>query len=132
MRLTHRQKQAICESEKKYFGADVRVWLFGSRVDDNSKGGDIDLYIELPMQDAACLIDAKLQFLRDLHKKIGEQSKRSISFCTETKRPSVRVADLSYRKANRSVIAMTSKESESLKKCDRHADLKGRKQCERQ
>jgi len=28
------------------FGADVNVWLFGSRVDDARRGGDVDLYVE--------------------------------------------------------------------------------------
>jgi predicted nucleotidyltransferase len=65
MRLTHIQKQVICERASKYFGADAHVWLFGSRVDDDSKGGDIDLYIESQSQDAAGLITAKLQFLRE-------------------------------------------------------------------
>ncbi|QWF71953.1 nucleotidyltransferase domain-containing protein [Methylomonas paludis] len=73
MRITARQQQIICDSTLKYFGADARVWLFGSRVDDQARGGDIDLYIEAQRQDAAELISAKLQFLRELHKKIGEQ-----------------------------------------------------------
>ncbi|NOT13098.1 MAG: nucleotidyltransferase domain-containing protein [Methylococcaceae bacterium] len=73
MRLTLLQKTAICETASKYFGADVQVWLFGSRVNDQAKGGDIDLYIEPQIQNPAELIAAKLQFLRDLHKRIGEQ-----------------------------------------------------------
>jgi predicted nucleotidyltransferase len=73
MRITPSQKQIICESAAKYFGDDTCVWLFGSRVDDQAKGGDIDLYIEPQIQNAADLIAAKLQLLRDLHKKIGEQ-----------------------------------------------------------
>ena len=73
MRITQTQKHIICEMAAKYFGPDVRVWLFGSRVNDQAKGGDIDLYIEPQMQNAADLIMAKLQFLRDLHKKMGEQ-----------------------------------------------------------
>jgi predicted nucleotidyltransferase len=73
MRLTPMQKEAICETASKYFGTEAHVWLFGSRVDDQAKGGDIDLFIEPQIQNAAQLIVAKLQFLRDLHKKIGEQ-----------------------------------------------------------
>jgi predicted nucleotidyltransferase len=73
MRLTLIQKTAICETAAKYFGADAEVWLFGSRVNDQAKGGDIDLYIEPLISHAAKLVDAKLQFLRELHQKIGEQ-----------------------------------------------------------
>ena len=28
------------------FGAETKVWLFGSRVDDARRGGDVDLYVE--------------------------------------------------------------------------------------
>lgn len=73
MRLTPFQIQTICESAEKNFGKNTQVWLFGSRVDDHAKGGDIDLYIEPQTQKSSDLITAKLQFLRDLHKKIGDQ-----------------------------------------------------------
>jgi predicted nucleotidyltransferase len=73
MRLTPFQKQTICDSTKKNFGNNAQVWLFGSRVNDEAKGGDIDLYIETQSPDSAALIDAKLQFLCELHSKLGEQ-----------------------------------------------------------
>jgi predicted nucleotidyltransferase len=73
MRLTPFQIQTICESAQKNFGQDTHVWLFGSRVNDETKGGDIDLYIEPQTQKSSDLITAKLQFLRDLHQKFGEQ-----------------------------------------------------------
>lgn len=73
MRLTKLQVDVICASVMKNFGLSARVWLFGSRIDEQSKGGDIDLYIEPEIQDPAELIDAKLYFLREVHKKLGQQ-----------------------------------------------------------
>lgn len=46
MRLSKQQAAAIRESAREIFGADASVYLFGSRVDDSTLGGDIDLYIE--------------------------------------------------------------------------------------
>jgi hypothetical protein len=46
MRLTQEQQSAIRTAASEAFGAGATVWLFGSRVDDHKKGGDIDLVIE--------------------------------------------------------------------------------------
>ena len=70
MRLTPQQHQAI----KKYF-LDVfkegQIYLFGSRVDDRRRGGDIDLYIRTPQQKN--LVRKKIDFLVKLKREIGEQ-----------------------------------------------------------
>ncbi len=73
MRLSAFQANVIRDSVVKNFGQAARVWLFGSRVNDQRKGGDIDLYIEPEFQDTARLVESKLHLLRDLHKKLGEQ-----------------------------------------------------------
>ncbi|WP_445372614.1 nucleotidyltransferase domain-containing protein [Methylomonas sp. HW2-6] len=73
MRLSQSQVQAIRESVLCNFGEDAHAWLFGSRVRDDEKGGDIDLYIEVQAQSAADLITSKLKFLRYLHKRLGDQ-----------------------------------------------------------
>lgn len=46
MRISDKQRKIILESTQKLFGEGVQVRLFGSRVDDAQKGGDIDLYVE--------------------------------------------------------------------------------------
>lgn len=38
MRLTDQQAKLIKSHVQRYFGADTKVWLFGSRVDDQRWG----------------------------------------------------------------------------------------------
>lgn len=47
MRLTAEQIQAIRTGVADVAGPDARVWLFGSRVHDQTRGGDVDLLLEL-------------------------------------------------------------------------------------
>lgn len=73
MRLSDRQCSVIRCAVTEYFGQDACVWLFGSRVDDAARGGDIDLYIEPAIGNADEIVQARLRFLVALHKKLGEQ-----------------------------------------------------------
>jgi predicted nucleotidyltransferase len=52
MRLTPQTREIIRTTTHEVFGATARVRLFGSRVDDNLRGGDIDLLVELPSHQA--------------------------------------------------------------------------------
>jgi predicted nucleotidyltransferase len=70
MRLTAFEVNAIKQSAEEVFGSTVEVVLFGSRVDDEKKGGDIDLYIKAQTgSDFA----HQIKFLVALEQKIGEQ-----------------------------------------------------------
>lgn len=46
MRLTPEQIALTRQTVQSLFGAESRVWLFGSRVDDSLRGGDIDLLVD--------------------------------------------------------------------------------------
>jgi predicted nucleotidyltransferase len=48
VRLSPEQVQSIREVAAEIFGPEAQVWLFGSRVDDNLRGGDVDLLVESP------------------------------------------------------------------------------------
>ena len=46
MRLTADQVEAIRQRIQTHLGPCTGIWLFGSRVDDSRRGGDVDLYVE--------------------------------------------------------------------------------------
>src|SRR6056297_3511798 len=46
MRLTSEQIKTIKQATADIFGEEARVRLFGSRVDDEQRGGDVDLLVE--------------------------------------------------------------------------------------
>jgi predicted nucleotidyltransferase len=71
MRLTTSEINAITQNAKNIFGDAAKVYLFGSRVDDSKKGGDIDLYVISENQDN--LYEKKVKFLSALDMSLGEQ-----------------------------------------------------------
>lgn len=74
MRLSEYQTKVIKEVAIETWGDDVMVFLFGSRTDDSKKGGDIDLFIQLPDEtNVQNLIRQKAQFLSKLYFLLGEQ-----------------------------------------------------------
>lgn len=50
MRLTKQQTEAITQTVTRLAGMGAAVYLFGSRLNDQAKGGDIDLFIESDTQ----------------------------------------------------------------------------------
>jgi predicted nucleotidyltransferase len=58
MRLTRQQIEAINTLARQLAGESVRIRVFGSRLDDAARGGDLDLMIELsdPVANPALLV----------------------------------------------------------------------------
>lgn len=73
MRLSTEQIACIKNTAHLVWGGDVQVRLFGSRVDDHQRGGDIDLYIEGVDLSLASQVETKTQFLVKLKRQIGDQ-----------------------------------------------------------
>lgn len=48
MRLSEQQAEAIHRIACELGGARARARLFGSRLDESARGGDVDLLLELP------------------------------------------------------------------------------------
>ena len=72
MRLTPEQAEIIRNAARKYFGANARIWLFGSRTDDSARGGDIDLLVE-PRTSLPNPFVAAIRLEVDLQNALGDQ-----------------------------------------------------------
>jgi predicted nucleotidyltransferase len=70
MRITEYEKNAIIEAVRKADPAAC-VWLFGSRTDDEKKGGDID--IAILSEKISNDVMLKIQVRRSICGSIGEQ-----------------------------------------------------------
>ena len=70
MRLSKHYKDVIKEKFHQIFGKG-EIYLFGSRVDDSQKGGDIDLY--LVVEDHSDIFRKKIRFLAQVKRELGEQ-----------------------------------------------------------
>ena len=71
MRLQDFEISTIKSAASHIFGNGSKVVLFGSRVDDDLKGGDIDLYIQ--PSDKNNLWEKKIAFLVQLKSILGDQ-----------------------------------------------------------
>jgi len=72
MRLSLQAQQIIKNTTKEVLGIDAVVKVFGSRIDDDARGGDIDLLVELPF----VIADSErktLQLTARLQLRMGDQ-----------------------------------------------------------
>lgn len=86
MRLA-REELAAIHAAVHSADADAQVYLFGSRVDDNAKGGDIDLMV----LSKKINVMAKLQILASLHRQLGER-RIDVAVFADANRPFARMA----------------------------------------
>ncbi len=72
MRLSKFEIESITNLASRHFGSDVQVFLYGSRTNNQQRGGDIDLYIRNANGEH---LDArtKINFITDLILRIGDQ-----------------------------------------------------------
>ncbi len=82
MRLSYYELHSITGIFKEVFGEGT-IYLFGSRVDDSQKGGDIDLFLDVDGTED--LFEKKINFVIKVQEKIGEQ-KIDVVFAKESNR----------------------------------------------
>lgn len=72
MRLTAQQQGIIHNTAIEMFGAGTKVTLFGSRTNDQLRGGDIDLLLEVPVV-ITNRPAAAARFAGRLQQRLGDQ-----------------------------------------------------------
>ncbi|SFV61176.1 hypothetical protein MNB_SV-9-1432 [hydrothermal vent metagenome] len=70
MRLKQNQINYFKKLSLEIFNS-TDIYLFGSRVDDSLRGGDIDIYIQTDKKED--ILKSKIIFLREFEKEFGEQ-----------------------------------------------------------
>ena len=71
MRISPAERTAIVKAVREVFGPDAQIRLFGSRVDDHRRGGDIDLHVEAAPEQASFHNEIELEVR--LQKALGER-----------------------------------------------------------
>lgn len=73
IRLSEKYTKAIIDAFESNFANSDHLWIFGSRVDLQAKGGDIDLYIETHETDLDKAITNKAKMVSQIWRAVGEQ-----------------------------------------------------------
>lgn len=74
MRLEKKEQRAISTVIRKYFPGKGKLYLYGSRVDETKRGGDIDLLLIVENQEEKESIEnSKHYLLVDIKEVIGDQ-----------------------------------------------------------
>jgi predicted nucleotidyltransferase len=72
MRLSPDDIAVIRSLIRARFGADAGIWVFGSRLDDGARGGDLDLYVEPDCLPEDNLLLARQALQRDLERQLRQ------------------------------------------------------------
>lgn len=73
IRLSEKYITAIIKAFEDNFSISDHLWVFGSRIDLQAKGGDIDLYIETHETDLDRAISKKSKMVSQICRSVGEQ-----------------------------------------------------------
>jgi len=85
MRISAENQATIRETAHEIFGPDITLMVFGSRVDDNARGGDLDLLVKsvhiIPQRRRK-----SLQLVARLQRRLGDQPIDVLVFDPKTPR----------------------------------------------
>lgn len=85
MRLAEKTQAIISHTAHEVFGPDVAVKIFGSKLDSQAKGGDIDLLIEAD-QHVPNPRHKSLELVAKLQMRLGDQAIDVIIVDPQTKK----------------------------------------------
>jgi predicted nucleotidyltransferase len=69
MRLKEDEKKVLREIFKEY--QNIEIFLFGSRLNDNLKGGDLDLIIKTNKEAQKIALEIQMKFLYEIDESIN-------------------------------------------------------------